>query len=73
MSQPGTVCRANSSTRGTSPSKAMIFSLASSGFLLWPSMGEMMNWWTLAACRLGWPRVASRHTSALALVQKPSP
>ena len=29
----------------------MIFSLASSGFLLWPSMGEMMNWWTLATKR----------------------
>ena len=52
---------------------ATIFSRASSGFRLCSRMGEMMNWWTLAACRLGWPLVASRHTSALPRVQKPRP
>ena len=70
-SQPGGICRANSSTRGRSPMRATILSRASSGFLLWASIGEMINWWMLAACRLGWPRIASRQTSALARVQKP--
>ena len=72
-SQPGGVCLANSSTRGRSPMRATILSRASSGFLLWASMGEIINWWTLAACRLGWPRVASRQISAFPCVQKPSP
>ena len=39
-SQPGEVCQANSSTRGTSPRRATIFSQASPGFLLWASMGD---------------------------------
>ena len=43
-SQPGEVCRANSSTRGKSPMRATILSRVSSGFLLWASMGEMINW-----------------------------
>ena len=30
-------------------------SRASSGFRLCSRMGEMMNWWTLAACRFGCP------------------
>ena len=42
-SQPGGVCRANSSTRGLSPMRATILSRVSSGFLLWASMGEMIN------------------------------
>ena len=42
-SQPGGDCRANSSTLGTSPMRATILSRASSGFLLWASMGEMIN------------------------------
>ena len=36
--------RANSSTRGLSPMRATILSRVSSGFLLWASMGEMINW-----------------------------
>ena len=43
-SQPGGICRANSSTRGRSPMRATILSRASSGFLLWASIGEMINW-----------------------------
>ena len=58
---------------GLVPMREIILSLVSSGFLLWASMGEMINWWTSAACRLGWPRVASRQISALPRVQKPSP
>ena len=42
-SQPGGDCLAKSSTRGRSPIRATIFSRASSGFLLWASMGEMIN------------------------------
>ena len=72
-SQPGGDCLAKSSTRGRSPIRGTIFSRASSGFLLWVSMGEMINWWILAACRFGCPFVASRQTSAFPLVQKPRP
>ena len=41
--QPGGVCLAKSSTRGRSPIREMILTRASSGFLLWASIGEMMN------------------------------
>ena len=41
--QPGGVCLAKSSTRGRSPIRERILSRASSGFLLWASIGEMMN------------------------------
>ena len=37
------------------------------------AIGEMINWWMSAACRLGCPLVASRQISAFARVQKPSP
>lgn len=73
FSRPSRVCRAKNSTRGRSPMRVTIFSRALSGFLLCSLIGAMISWWTLAACRLGWPFVANRHTSAMARVQKPKP
>lgn len=72
-SQPGAGRRANSSTLGRSPMSASMRRLASSGFLLCSSRLDMISWWMFRACRLGWPLVASRHSSALAWVQLPGP
>jgi hypothetical protein len=70
-SQPGADCRAKSSIRGTSPIRATILFLTSSGFLLCTVRSASRSCLMFLEIRRGFPCLASRQTSTLPIVQRP--